>query len=139
MNNLHSTSATTGCCLDNNRKTDLLGNLDGIFDRMHTFLSTWQDRYTLLDNGLPGTDLVTHNSHTLSGRHNEDNTAFLTNFSEVGIFRQESVSGMNRLSICQFCSTDNGIYIEIAQCTGSRSDTYALISQLDVQGMAVGL
>ena len=65
MNNLHAATATTGGGLDDHRETDFLGNLDSFLNGLHPFLGTRQNRDTLLDDRLTGTDLIAHDPHTL--------------------------------------------------------------------------
>ena len=138
VHNFHTPTTTTGSCLDDDRKTDLLGNLDRFINSLHVFLGTGQDRHAMLNHSLTGRNLITHHPHAFSRGADESNAALFADLGKLGIFRQKAVAGMDRLGIRQLSSTDDGIDIQVALAAGSRSDTDRFISQLDMQRIGIG-
>ena len=139
MDYFHAAAAATGGGLDDHRKSDLLGNLDRLFNRMHTFLGAGQNRNALLDNRLAGADLVAHDPHALGGWPDKGDAALFTHFGKIGILGEKSVSGMNRFGIGQLRSTDDGVDVEIALGAWRRSDTDTFVGHLDMQRIHVRL
>ena len=57
---------------------------------------------------------------------------------EAGVFRKETVTRMNRIGICDFCSGDDTRDIQIRITAGRRADTYCFISKTHVQTFFIG-
>ena len=70
-------------------------------------------------------------------RSDELDVACLADFREVGVFRQQTVTGMNGVHIGDLGRADDGGNIEIALRELRRSDADRLIGKAHVQGVPV--
>ncbi len=133
VNHLHAASATAGSGLDNDRVTDLGGDLLRFICRLHPFGRAGQNRHARFGHRLPGADLIPHQPHALRRRTDKGNSAIPADFREIGVFRQKPVTGMNGAGVCDFGRADDGLDIEVTMRTGCRADADALIGQLNMQ------
>ena len=139
MHHAHAAPAAATGGLDDDRIADLARGLDddlGIV-RQCAF-RTGYARHACLDHGLLGRDLVAHQANRFRARSDEDEPGLLHPFGKVGVFGQETVAGMNCLSIGDFGSADDCRHAQVA-CRGRRrADTDRFIGQFDVFCFAVG-
>ena len=57
----------------------------------------------------------------------------------MGVLREETVSGMNRIGIADFCRADDSIDFQIAFLTRRPTDAHRLVGQLNVKRVDVCL
>ncbi len=95
-------------------------------------------RHAGLDHGLLGQYLVAHLADRFRARADEDEARLLDALGEIGILRQEAVTGMDRLGVGDFGGADDGRHVQVAQGGRRRPDAHRFFGQLDVFRLAVG-
>ena len=89
-------------------------------------------------HGLLGSHLVAHQPDRLRPRSDEDETGRFDALGEIGVLRQETVAGMNRLRIRDLGCRNDCRHVEVALRRRRRADADRFIGQPDVLGFAVG-
>ena len=75
----------------------LLGELHSVLLVADLSLESRNDEAVGVLGDLLGADLVAHQVHRLAGRADESNASGLHHVYELGVLRQEAISGMNTL------------------------------------------
>ena len=88
-------------------------------------------------HGLDGGNLVAHQANGFGPRADEDETALLHALGEVGVFRQEAVTRMDRHRIGHFRRADHGRDIEIGMRRLGQANADRLVGQPHVFEVAV--
>jgi hypothetical protein len=108
VHHTHAASATTARRLDNDRIADIVGNAHDLV-RIFRYgaIRAGHTRDIGFLHGILGADLVAHQANRFGTRPDEHETAVLYPLGKIGIFRQETVAGMNCLGIRHLGSADN--------------------------------
>ena len=139
MNDLHPPSAAAGSGLDDDRIADFRCDALTLFRRLHPFLGPGEDRHADGRNRLPGADLVPHQTHVLRSGADKGHAAVAADFRKFGIFGEKAVAGMDGIGIGDFGGTDDRLHVQIAFGARRRTDADALIGQLHMQCLTVGI
>lgn len=83
--------------------------------------------------------LVFEGVHGGGAGADETNVATSANFSELGVFRKESVARMNGVDVGNFGGADEAVNSEIAFESGRFADANGFVGHLGVHGVSVGL
>ena len=102
-NDAHPSATTSRCCLDEQRKTDLLG------------CSVEEHRNPSLAGDPLGRELVAAEPKRLRRRADPRQPCGLDGFCKVAALRQKSVAGMDRVGPARLRSTDVFFLIEVAR------------------------
>jgi hypothetical protein len=86
-----------------------------------------------------GADLITHQADCFRTRADKHESAFFNTFSEISIFRKETIAWVDSFRVCHFRCTDNGGNIEVTLRGGGGSDADGFIRQLHVFCIGVSL
>ena len=113
----HAHAAPTAAArrLDDHRVADGLGRaLDD--DRVigQSAFGAGHAGHAGLDHGLLGRDLVAHDADRLRRRSDEFKAAFLDPLGKVGVFAQETVTGVDGFGIGHLSGGNDGRHIEVA-------------------------
>src|SRR5262249_30189803 len=88
--------------------------------------------------GLAGLALVAHLVDDFWRRPDEGDVALFANLGEVGVFRQESVSGMDRIGAADFRGGDDVGDVQVAFRRRRRPNADRLVGEPHVHGATVG-
>jgi len=91
----HSSSATTGGGFQDDGKTYLPGYFDGLFGIADRSLTATKKGYIVGLGQFLSDGFISHAVDGIVGRADENDTLFFATPGEVGIFSQESVSGVD--------------------------------------------
>ena len=138
MNDFHTASAAATRGFNDDGVADRAGNLDD-FRRVirQGAAGTGDAGNAGVDHGLFGRYLIAHQADRFGTRADKDETAGLHAFSEIGVFRKETVAGMDRFGISDFGSTDKSRHVQIALMNRGRSDTNGLVGEANVLGIRI--
>ena len=140
VHHAHAAPAAAARRLDDHRVADGLGRaLDD--DRVigQSAFRAGHARHAGLDHGLLGRDLVAHDADRLGTRSDEFEAAFLDPLGKVGVFAQETVTGVDGFGVGHLGGGNDGRHVEVALRRRSGADTDRLVGQFDVFGLAVSL
>ncbi len=134
----NAAAATAGSGLEHHRITDAITFLQGLVDVRHIAFGARGDRYAGLDHAAPGFGLVAHAANDFGGRADELDPALGADIRQFGVFRQEPVTGVQRITTGFHCQVHQ---LARVQVTGKRlfTDAVSLVGALDVQGMTIGV
>ena len=122
--------------LDDQRGPDLLGGDHQLFIRECTDAAR-HNRLAGRGDGVLGPDLVAHRVHRFGGRPDEDDARRLTRTNEIGILRDESVSGVHSVGTRLFGGADDRVDVEVAR--GFRTEVHRGIAGIEMIGVPVGV
>ena len=95
----HAAPAAAGRGLDDDRIAVLLGELEGLLLFLDGVLGAGHHVDTGRDGGLAAGDLVPQGPHHLGGGADKGNAVDPALFGKLGVFRQETVTGVNGVHI----------------------------------------
>ena len=127
MHFAHALTAAAGRCLDKYRIAHFFSELTGFFDRFDNAVRTWHRRNTAGLHGVTGGSLVAHSINALGRRTNEHQIVVGAGTSEIGVFSQEAVAGVDSLAASVHRRSDNGRHYQVAFIGRSRTDAYFFI------------
>lgn len=87
LDDSHPAPAATEGGLDNEGKSDFLGDFDSGLTIAHRVLRAWERGETRLVRGRSRRHLVTHEFEDLGARPHEDDAGLVTGAGELGVFR----------------------------------------------------
>ena len=131
-------AAATGCRLDHDGKADFVGDLQALFLIIDLALGAGRGGDLVLDRQLLARDLVAQQLHRLDRRADELDVAGAADLGEVGVLRQESVTGVDGVDVGDLGGGDDAGDVEIAVGRPGGADADRLVRQADVGGIAVG-
>jgi len=140
MHHAHAATAATAGGLDDDRITDVLGlTLPLVLIFAERALGTRHARHAGGLHGVLGGDLVAHQADGFRTRADEHETGVFHPFGEIGVFRQEAVTGMDRFRVGDFSCGDDRGDVQITLGGRRRADTHRLVGQTHIFGFGVGL
>ncbi|MNF43344.1 hypothetical protein D3C84_244230 [compost metagenome] len=131
-------TATTGSGFEHHRVTDAVALDQGFFDVRYVTFGARRHRYTGLDHAAPGFGLVAHAANDFRRRANEFDAALGADVCQLGIFRKETVTGVQRIA----AGFNRQVHqLARVQVTGQwlGTDAVGLVRALHMQRMAVGV
>ncbi len=131
-------TATARGGFEHHRIADALSCGQRFFDIRHVAFGAGRDRHASLDHAAPRLGLVTHASNHFGAGANEADSALGADFRQFGVFGQESVAWMQRIT-----AGLHGQVYQLARIQVARQRVLAnkigLVGTFDVQRVAVGL
>jgi len=135
----HAAAAAAGLGLEDDGIADLFGGFEGIFEGGQDAVGAGQDGHLGPLHGLARLFLFAHEASDFGGRSDELDVGGATDFSEVCVFAQKAIAGMNGVDVGDFGGGDDGRHVEIAVGGPGRTDADGLVGKADVERVAVGL
>ncbi|MNS75691.1 hypothetical protein D3C72_1092180 [compost metagenome] len=80
-----------------------------------------------------------HGADRCRRRANENKTGGGTGFGETGIFREETITRMDRFRAGRFCGGDDFFAVEIGSTRGRGANGDCLVGQCHMHGVTVGI
>jgi len=131
-------TATTRGGLEHHRVTNAVAFGEGFGDVGDVAFGAWRDRHAGFDHAAARFGLVAHAADHFSGRADELDPTLGTDVCQLGIFRQEAIARMQRIT-----TGFHGQVHQLArvQITGQRLGTNAVsfVGTFNVQRVAVGV
>ena len=114
MHNAHAATAPAARCLDDHRVTDILRDAEALI-RIFTQgpVRSGYARDTCRLHDFDGGDFVAHETDGFRARPDEYESALLDPLGEIGVFRQETVTWVDRHRVRHFRRTDDRRHVEI--------------------------
>ena len=84
-----------------------------------------------------GRHLVAHQADGFRLGTDEDESALLDPFGEIGVFGQEAITGMNRHRVGHLGGADDRRHVQVASGGGRRTDANGFVGQADVLEVAI--
>ena len=135
----HAAAAAAGDGLDHDREADLLRDLERFLLGLDDAVAAGRDRNArFARRGARGV-LVAHRVHRARRRTDELDLAALADFREVGVLREKSVAGMNRVHVADFGRAHDAVDLQIALGARRRADADRLVRQLHVERIDIRL
>ena len=135
----HAAPAAARRGLDQHRKAELLGQLQGLGLALDQPFAPRHRGHFGLPGHLAGRVLVAQHGHGLRGRADEGDVAIAADFGEMGVLGEKAVARMDRLHVAHFGRADDAIDFQIAFAGLGRTDAIGLVGHLQVGCAAVGL
>ncbi|MNX87550.1 hypothetical protein D3C86_1194820 [compost metagenome] len=137
LRHLHAATTAARRRLDEDWEADRAGNFERVF-RLHFAIRAGNDGNAEILRRLLGGDLVAHDADMFGGRSDEGDAVCVENIGELGIFRQEAVTGVNRVRTCYFAGRNDLVDVEVAVTRGRRADANAFVGKAHMHGVCVG-
>ena len=134
----HAAAPAAGDGLDDHRKTELSGDLEGLLFAIDRAVAAGQNRNAGLLHRPPRPRLVSEKTNHVRRRPDELDVAGFADLGEVGALGQEPVPGMNRVGAGDLGRAQHRRHVEIAVGTARRTDAHVLVGEPDVQRVLVG-
>ena len=135
----HSLSATTECCLDNNRITDFFCDLCPFLHIINCLFTPRNDRDSCFYHGIPCLRFISEPADHVRWWSDIDNITLFTEFRKTTVFGKESKSRMDCIRTGYQRRTDDVLHIQITVCGRCRTYTYCFIRKLCMQSIPVCL
>src|SRR5271157_1469586 len=139
MDDAHAPPASARRSLHDHRKPYLPRPLQRLAFRGQNPVRARQDRHARLLHRAASLFLFAHQPRYLRLRANELDAAGLTHLGEVGVFRQQPISGMHCLDVGDLRRTDYRWNIQVTLSQLRRPDADGLVGKTHMQRVAVGL
>src|SRR5471032_512989 len=133
-----TTTATTGGGLEHHRVTNAVAFGDGFGDVGDVAFGAGRHRHAGLDHAVARFGLVAHAANHFGRRTDEFDPAFGADVCQLGVFRQETVAGVQRITAGFHGQVHQLARVQVA---GQRLGTNAVgfVGTFDVQRVAVGV
>ena len=138
MAHLHAATAAARRSLDDDRESDLLGNLDRLFLVLDGIGRAGEHRHTGGPGSLLAFDFVTQRLHRLGARSDELDLAVAARLREVRPLRQEPVARMDRIHIRDLRGRDQPRNVQVRILRRTAADADRAIRQLQIGRILVG-
>ena len=136
--NAHAAAAAPGASLNNDGVADLAGCGDDCLGVVREgAVATRYAGHARLNHRALGVYLVAHQADRVAAGADKGKAAFFHTVGKVGVFREKAVTGVNGFGVGDFGCGNNGRNVEVAFRRGRRTDTDALIGELNVHGVGV--
>jgi len=135
----HATTTTAGARLDDDGITDLASPHEGFFLVMNEAIGAGGDGHASGTGGRTGYILVPHHGDDAGTGSDELDFALFADIRELGLFREESVAGMDGVHIGDLRRADDAADLQVALAAGAGADADGFIRQMDVHGVHVCL
>ena len=135
----HATPAAAGDGLDDHRKAELPGDLEGLLFAIDRAVAAGQDGNAGLLHRPPRPRLVSEQTNHVRRRTDELDMAGFADLGKVGALGQEPVPGMNRVGAGDLGRAQHRRHVEITVGAARRPDAHVLVGEPDVQRVLVGL
>ena len=135
---LHAAPAAAGRGLHDDRIARFLGHRKGGVEVMYTPLRSRNAGHAQLLHRVLGGDLVAHQADMFGGGADELDPVVLDSLNEIGVFRQETVAGVDRLGPGDLAGRDDRGHRQVGLPRGRRADTDRLVGHAHVHRVRVG-
>ncbi|MNV13695.1 hypothetical protein D3C71_1043450 [compost metagenome] len=135
--NPDSFSAAAGSSLDNNRVSDITSYHNGLVHILNQAVRTRNNRHIRFNHRLLGDSLIPHAGDGIRRWTNKRDIAGSTDFCEISILSQESISRVNRITLCECCNTHQIGKVQITVFGQGWADTIGFIRQSDMKRILV--
>ncbi len=95
FNDSHTTTSSTKCGLNDERETDLMSDCEGLIGIGNGVIGARKNWHFGCDRLCASSSFVTHGAKEVGGWSNKGNAFAFAGAGEIGIFGEESISGMN--------------------------------------------
>ena len=110
----HPSAAASGSRLQQNRISDLTGDLRSLLPVLQNSVRTRNNGYSVFFHQPTRRLLVPHHPDHFRRRPDKQNSMFLTETGKIRILRKESITGMNRLALKGHGCLNDSLLIQIA-------------------------
>ena len=135
----HASPAAAGDRLDDDRVSDVLGDLERLLLAVDGAVAARQHRHARLLHRLLGPGLVAEQLDHAGIGPDEADVAGLAHLGEIRALREEAVAGMNGIGAGDLGGADDRRHVQIAVGAARRADADVLVGEPDVQRVLVGL
>ena len=118
---------------------DFLGQLERLLLAVDRAVAAGKNGHAGFFHHAARARLVAHQANHLWVGPDELDVAGLADFREIGAFREESVSGVNRIGAGDFGGADDGRHVQVAVGAARRTDADVLVREAHVERILVGL
>jgi len=133
----HATTTATSSGLDHDWKTDALRFFERGLGIDHDFCPG-SDGHAIRNRGGAGSGLVSHHRNHGGGWTDKGDAGSLTDFREAGIFRKETIAGMDGIGVSDLGGGDDAIRLEIRFLARARADADRVVGELDMHRIDIG-
>src|SRR5512143_1808606 len=139
VDHAHAAAAAAAGRLDDDRITDARRDFDDLLGVIRQGAVGAGHAWDLgFDHRLLGGDLVAHQADVVGTRADEGEAGRFHALGKVGVFRQEAVTGVDRLGVSDLGGGDDRRHVQVALRRRCRPDAYRFVGQFHVLGVAVG-
>ncbi len=139
VHHAHAATTTATGGLDDHRVADVTGDCQGdFFVFRQRAIRARYGRYARLDHRVLGRNLVAHQANGVGFRADEGETGFFHLLGEIGVFRQEAVTRVNRGGASHFGGSDDRRDMQVGILRRCRADADRLVCQAQVHQFTVG-
>src|SRR6056297_1622636 len=135
----HAFAAAARGGFDQDRKTDFVRDPDRFLVVLDQAVAARHDGHFILDGDRAGGVFVAELFHRLWAGADEVESAFATDFVELSVFGEKTVSRMNRVGIGDFGGGDDLVDPQVAIGAPRGSDAVGFVGQGDVHRITIGL
>ena len=137
--NAHAPPAAAGRRLEDDRETDRPRPLARFFGGSDHAVRARKDRHPVLLHGSTSFFFFAHQPDDIGSGPDELDVAGLADFREVGVFREQAVTGMDGVHVRDLGGADYGGNVEITQRQLRRANANRLVGKAHVQRIPVRL
>ena len=134
----HAFAAAAGGGLDEHGEADFVGRFQGFVVVGNQAGAAWHHGHLSFFRHAAGRILVAQGFHGLRCGADEVDLAAAADLVEMGIFREESVTRMDRFHVAHFGCADDLVDLEVAVGAARGPDANGFIRQLEVLAASVG-
>jgi hypothetical protein len=109
----HATTAAAESSFDDQRESDFVGGLNGLFAVLDRLVGAGQRGDIELLGDVPGGDLVAHEIQQVGVRPDENDSSLLTCASKPGVLGKESIPRMNHVNLAFLRQCDDTVNVQI--------------------------
>ena len=137
LHDLHAAPTAAVGGLDGDRPAVLLAEGHHLVRRGQWLGTPGDPGNTGLLGGEPGADFVAHHLNGLRGRPNEGDAPLGDGPGEVGVLREEAVTGVYGVGAALLYGVENGLGVEVALRCRLAAEGVGLVGHADMQGVSV--
>ena len=133
MRHAHSTPATARGRFDHYWKTYFPCDFDCVALCLDNSIAARRHGHAGFSRRSARCIFVAHRLHSVRRRSNELDIAAFTDFREMRVLSEKSISGMNRIDFSNLGSTHDSVELEITFRAGCRPNANGFVCKLHVQ------
>ena len=134
----HTASAAAGDSLDDDGEFQFIRHSERLFFIGDKSIAAGGDRDSGGFHGIAGDRFIAESFHRFGSGTDKGDTVTAAGFSEIGIFRKETVSGMDRIDFTEIGDSKQTFDKQIAFGRRRRSDANRLIGEFYSQTFSIG-
>ena len=138
VDHLHATAAAARSSLHQHRVTDDFGHRQCFFHGFDRAIAAWHQRQAQQGCCALGFNLVAHLADMFRIRADPGDAMFLHDFGKTRVFGQETIAGVDGISLGDFGRRNDRRDVQIAVRRRRRANADGFIGQPHVHGISVG-